>query len=134
VKPTELDLDAIPSATVAKERSKRKMAPWRRVAQSLRVDGPQTVAAMAKNLGYSIEWMQSLMKTWGKMGYVERVGRKYKLTDTAANLGKPIPSRTRTARPDCLVCGRKVTAHFVPHLCQGLSPVRRPRVPCVRQN
>lgn len=55
MKPIELDLDAIPKSKPTKDSPKPQTAAWRRVARSLRVDGPQTVAAMAGNLGYSVE-------------------------------------------------------------------------------
>jgi hypothetical protein len=122
VKPIELDLDAIPRATTANQPTKSQTAAWRRVARSLRVDGPQTLAALAANLGYSVEWLRYVTRLWIGWGYVEQVGRTYKLTDKGADFGKRAARRPRTPRPECLVCGRKVTAHRYPHVCTGSRP------------
>lgn len=97
MKPVELDLDAIPKRPRKTYEEKnvpvRQHAWWRRIARSLRVDGPQTVAALAKNLGLQKSLVQSGMKYWLRHGIVERVGRRFKLTEAHANYGKLAPKR-----------------------------------------
>jgi len=101
VKPIELDLDAIPkrprkTAEPVKEPA-RKHAAWRRIVRSLRIDGPQSKAALNANLGIGILIVEYILRYYLRHGVIERVGRKYKLTETHANFGKPEPCRIRRA-------------------------------------
>jgi hypothetical protein len=109
VKPVDLDLDNIPKATRKKAEAKppapMKHADWRRIVRSLRVDGPQTIRSLTENLGgknwFLVSWttrVKYLIGWFLDHGVVERVGRKYKLTEYGANWGKPQPRRTGTPR------------------------------------
>jgi DNA-binding IclR family transcriptional regulator len=101
VKPVELDLDAIPRRRKSvghRDTIVRKTAWWRRIVRSLRMDGPQTVAALSKNLGIPEHKFPYLMEFFLKHGIVERVGRRYKLTEKHADYGKLSPRRQRGPR------------------------------------
>ncbi len=97
MKPVELDLDAIPKRPRKRAEPKpsppRKAAWWRRIARSLRIDGPQTEAALIKNLGIHPDTVHFAMRYWLKRGIVERVGRRWKLTERHANYGKLGPRK-----------------------------------------
>lgn len=104
MKPVELDLDAIPkrarkSAEPVKAPT-RKHAAWRRIVRSLRVDGPQTMKALSANLGISMPHVEYIIGYYLRHAMVERVGRRYKLAEKYADLGKPRPRRTpKPAQP-----------------------------------
>jgi len=96
----ELDLDRIPrrsKKTAAPEVPSRKAASWRRIARSLRLDGPQTIYALSENLRLSQYVVGYILDFWVKRGDVEREGRRYKLTPKGAEIGKPRARRPRKA-------------------------------------
>lgn len=98
MKPAELDLDSIPkrrSKGVTPSTPTRKHAAWRRIARSLRIDGPQTIYALSKNLVLTQYVVGYIIWYWEKRTFVERVGYRWRLTSKGANLGKP---RARSPR------------------------------------
>lgn len=101
MKPVELDLDRIPRRKAVMGTPNRVVPSWKRIFRSLRLDGPQTIAALAKNLDLhrsTVEW--HLMRGI-KLGYAERVGRTYQLTTQGQHVGKPRtePPRYRAKKP-----------------------------------
>lgn len=98
-----LDLDALPKAKRAPKKpdtsKPRKVATWRRVCRSLRCEGPQTIKALAKGLNLYVHNVTFYINWYLKHGVVERVGRKYKLTEKGANWGKPKPRSRGFTRP-----------------------------------
>jgi hypothetical protein len=98
VKPVSLDLDAIPKRPRVKapQGPIRKHAYWKLIIRSLRVDGPQTEASLAKNLvGIHEDTIHFTLKYYLGKGVLERVGRKYKLTERYADFAKPRKPRPR---------------------------------------
>ena len=84
-----LDLDAIPPCKREPKKADtskpRKTADWRRICRSLRHDGPQTVRALALNLNLSVETVRFHIQFYVRRGVMDRVGRKYRLTDLRPN-------------------------------------------------
>ena len=108
----ELDLDKIPRRQRAAPRTKpRRGAVWRRVVRSLRLDGPQTEQALAKNLEETLDVIQYLIDWYVVHGYVEREGRrKWRLTEKGKDYGKPRPRRTPLPRAKKPTAWSRVTS------------------------
>jgi len=70
------------------------------MVRSLRIDGPQTIKALAKNLILRETDVARLMRWFINHGAVERVGRKYRLTEKWADFGKPAKRRPATPKPN----------------------------------
>ena len=98
-----LDLDAIPARKREPKKPlsvrKRHAATWRKICRSLRVDGPQTKRALSKNLKVSPVWVTYYLNWFILHKVVERVGRKYSLTEEGKDFGKPKPRKPRPKKP-----------------------------------